>query len=185
MDKDSGSGGETVVPSARAQSARSKQIDELARKYRGALLRFFTKQVGDPADAEDLAQEVFVRMIRNEKMTDVQHMESYLFQTAWNLLRDRARRNETHRVYEHIPFDESRHEGHAPSEERVYEGREAVERFLNVVEEMPPRRRTVFLLHRFTGLSYGAIALELGISVGVVEKHMTKALLQLHTRLGL
>lgn len=160
-------------------------LDELARKYHDPLLRFFTKQLGNGADAEDLTQEVFVRLVRHKDRTSIRHMEAYLFQTASNLIRDHARRNTTHRVYDHVPLEESNYEarGAVPSEEHVYEGREAIDAFLSVLAEMPPRRRTVFLMHRFQGHSYGAIATKLGISVSVVEKHMMKALLQFHTRL--
>ncbi len=83
-----------------------------------------------------------------------------------------------------LSFEESGFEGEVPSEERVLENRQALEAFLAVLAEMSPRRRMVFTMHRFMGLSYGAIATRLGISVGVVEKHMMKALLQFHCRLG-
>lgn len=168
--------------------ADGESLESLAGKYQGALLRFFTKQLGNAADAEDLTQEVFLRLLRHQDRTSIRHMEAYLFQTASNLLRDHLRRNATHRVNDHVPFEEEHHEGPyqgaVPSEEHVYEGREAIDAFLSVLAEMPPRRRTVFLMHRFQGYSYGAIATKLGISVSVVEKHMMKALLQFHTRLG-
>lgn len=164
--------------------APCEPLDELARRYRGALLRFFTKQLGNAADAEDLTQEVFVRLVRHEDRTSIRHMEAYLFQTASNLLRDRLRRDVTHRTRDHLSLEDANFEGVVPSEERVYQGREAIQDFLSVLAEMPPRRRAVFLMHRFRGLSYGAIAMELGISVSVVEKHMMKALLQFHKRLG-
>lgn len=181
--------GEAAATVAEGIDAGQREpLETLAREYRGALLRFFTKQLGSSTDAEDLTQEVFVRLVRHKDRQNIRHMEAYLFQTASNLLRDRARRNVTHRVNDHVPFEESyyegRPEGAVPSEERVYEGREAIDAFLTVLAEMPPRRRTVFLMHRFQGDSYGAIATKLGISVSVVEKHMMKALLQFHSRLG-
>lgn len=176
-----------AAPNAGQDEAR-ESLESLARKYQGALLRFFTKQLSSAADAEDLTQEVFVRLLRHQDRSSIRHMEAYLFQTASNLLRDHIRRNATHRVSDHVPFEEEHYEGHhagaVPSEEHVYEGREAIDAFLSILAEMPPRRRTVFLMHRFQGYSYGAIATKLGISVSVVEKHMMKALLQFHTRLG-
>lgn len=179
LDKDT-----TGLASVPADAHLSVQLDLLARRYRTALLHFFSKRTGNRADAEDLAQEVFIRIARQGDITRVEHIEGYLFQTASNLLRDRARRDATHHVHDHFSIEDSGYEGEAPSEERVYEGRETIERFLSVVAEMPPRRRMVFLMHRFLGLSYGAIALKLGVSVRVVEKHMSKALLQFHLALG-
>lgn len=162
----------------------SAQLDALARQYRGALLRFFSKRLGNPADAEDLTQEVFIRIACAHSTTDIQNMEAYLFQMASNLLRDRARRDAVRHVHDHVSLEDAGYEGESPSEERIYEGKEAIESFLCTLSTMPPRRRMCFLLHRFMGLSYGAIALRLGISVSVVEKHMTKALVDFHQSLG-
>ncbi len=159
-------------------------LDALVRQYQMVLLRYFMKRLHNEADAEDLTQEVFIRMAQQGRIGQVDHMEAYLFQIASNLLRDRARREATHHAQSHVSLEDAGYEGEVPSEERVYEGREALEAFLETLNVMPPRRRMVFLMHRFMGLSYGAIALRLGVSVGMVEKHMTRALLQFHTRIG-
>ncbi len=167
-----------------ADMSLADQLDALARQYRGALLRFFSKRMSNSADAEDLTQEVFIRIACTHGTTDIQNMEAYLFQTASNLLRDRARRDAVRHVHDHMSLEDAGYEGESPSEERVYEGKEAIETFLTTLSTMPPRRKMCFLMHRFMGLSYAAIALRLGISVSVVEKHMTKALLDFHETLG-
>ena len=160
------------------------EFDVLARRYRTALVRFFSKRLRNDADAEDLAQEVLIRIARHGGPQGIENMEGYLFRVASNLLCDRRRRGQTRHADAHISFEESGFEGEVASEERVLEGKQALESFLAVLAQMTPRRRMVFTMHRFLGLSYGAIAVRLGISVGVVEKHMMKALLQFHSRLG-
>lgn len=167
-----------------ADATVADQLDALVRSYRAALVRFFAKRLANPADAEDLAHEVFVRIARQGAPSRIAHIEAYLFQTASNLLRDRARRDATHQAGKHVSLDEAGYEGEVPSEERVYAGKQALEALAAVLTAMPPRRRMVFVMHRFMGLSYGAIAGELDISVGVVEKHMMKALLQIHCAVG-
>lgn len=167
--------GQTLLP---------EQLDALARRYRGALLSYFSRRMANSSHAEDLTQEVFVRLARHRRVDDIAHMEAYLFQTASNLLRDHARREVTHRHGDHVSLEDAGYEGEAPSEEHVYEGRQALDAFIATLVEMPPRRREVFLMHRFMGMSYSAIATQLGISVGGVEKHMTKALLQFHSSIG-
>lgn len=180
-----GSNTEAVsLTSTSADRPVGERLDALARQYRGALLRFFSKRLNNPADAEDLTQEVFIRIACAHGTTDIQNMEAYLFQTASNLLRDRARRDAVRHANDHVSLEDARYEGESPSEERIYEGKEAIEAFIATLTTMPPRRRMCFLLHRFMGLSYGAIALRLGISVSVVEKHMTKALIDFHQSLG-
>jgi RNA polymerase sigma factor (sigma-70 family) len=167
-----------------SQLSALTELEALAQRYRVALVRFFCKRLRSGADAEDLAQEVLVRLARHTDSQKIDDVEAYLFQIAANLLRDRARRDATHFAADHISFEESGFEGEVPSEECVLEGRQAMDAFLAALAEMPPRRRMVFTLHRFAGLTYGAIAMRLGISVGVVEKHMMKALLHLHARMG-
>jgi DNA-directed RNA polymerase specialized sigma24 family protein len=59
-------------------------------EYRSALNRYFRRQVSDPADAEDLAQEVYLRLLRVEQNATIQNPEAYLYTIAVNLLRERA-----------------------------------------------------------------------------------------------
>lgn len=69
------------------------------------------------------------------------------------------------------------------SPERVLQGREQIARVLATLEALPERTRRVFILVRFEEMSYKLVAQRLGISVSAVEKHVMKALRQLHARL--
>jgi RNA polymerase sigma-70 factor (ECF subfamily) len=157
----------------------------LAWRYRSSLVRYFLRHLGSREDAEDLTQEVFVRFAQQKSEQPISNVEAYLFRIAANLLRDRFRRNRTHHVQSHFPIDECMSEqlGEAPSEERVYEEQEQLRAFLQALKELPPRCRAVFLLQRYEGMSYSAVAQRLGVSVSAVEKHMMKALLHLDARL--
>lgn len=168
---------------AHADAGRS--IDIPAWRYRGSLVSYFLLHLGNREDAEDLAHEVFVRFAQQKSAGHIVNHEAFLFRIAANLLRDRFRRNKTHHVQSHFPIDECAGEllGEAPSEQHVYEGQEQLRAFLRALEELPPRCRAVFLLQRYEGMSYSAVAQHLGISVSAVEKHMMKALLHFDTRL--
>src|ERR1700743_3338053 len=65
--------------------------EELDRNFRGPLVAYFMRRVRDQHEAEDLTQEVFVRLV-NQKDVDPARTKSYVFTIAANLLRDRARR---------------------------------------------------------------------------------------------
>jgi RNA polymerase sigma-70 factor (ECF subfamily) len=160
-------------------------IDVLAWRYRSSLVRYFLLHLGGGEDAEDLAQEVFVRFAQQKSAQPIANVEAFLFRIAANLLRDRFRRNKTHHVQAHFPIDEcvSEQLGEAPSEEHVYEEQERLRAFLQALEELPPKCRAAFLLQRYEGMSYSAVAQHLGISVSAVEKHMMKALLHFDARL--
>jgi len=154
------------------------------RHFRPMLLRYFRRHLQHDADAEDLAQEALIRLARSP--TRVDNAEAYVLRIASNLLRDRFRRDRSHHAGQHEPLDATVHE--LPSEEpagyHVYAGRERLQQFLSALDELPPRCREVFLLQRYEGMTYAAIALQLQVSVSAVEKHMMRALLHLQSRLA-
>lgn len=139
---------------------------------RPSLARFFERRVESAADVEDLVQEVFVRLARQDSAADIRQPERYVFRVAMNVLRDRVRRNTVRRRSDHVPLEETAADGQMPSEERIYEGRQILGQVLDVLEHLTPKCRTTFLLHRFEGLSYSEIARRLGISRSAVEKQM-------------
>lgn len=171
---------EEVHDSGRGTGAR-------AWRYRNALVAYFLRHLGNREDAEDLTQEVFVRFAQQRAPEPIANFEAFLFRVAANLLRDRFRRNQTHHAQSHFPIDECAADqlGESPSEERVYEEQERLHAFLRALDELPPKCRTVFLLQRYEGMTYSAVAQQLGISVSMVEKHMMRALLHFDIRLGL
>ena len=159
---------------------------ESARHFRPMLIRYFRRHLGNgaDADAEDLAQEALMRLVRSP--TQVDHAEAYVVRIAANLLRDRFRRERSHHTGLHDPLDDSLHElpSEEPGTDDVYASRERLERLLSALDELSPRCRQVFLLQRYEGMTYTAIARQLQVSVSAVEKHMMRALLHLQARLA-
>lgn len=151
-------------------------------------MRYFSRHVSSPEDAEDLVQEVLFRFIQqsDETIAGLANVEAYLLRIASNLLRDRFRRDRSRRTADHVPLETivCTWQGQEPSSERVYEDKARLQVFLLALKALPPRCQQVFLLHRYDGLTYSAIAKQLGISVSAVEKHMMRALLHLDTRMG-
>lgn len=161
-------------------------VARLAQRYRPALMRYFGRHLASREDAEDLTQETLARLSQQPSTEGLVNAEAYLLRIASNLLRDRFRRDRSHHASEHVSIDASMQEwpGEEPSCERVYEDRERLQAFLQALDELPPRCRQVFLLQRYEGLTYSAIAKRLEISVSGVEKHMMRALLHFDVRLG-
>ena len=159
---------------------------EPASHFRPMLIRYFRRHLGNGADtdAEDLAQEALIRLIRSP--TQAANTEAYLLRIAANLLRDRFRRERSHHTGLHDPLDDSLHElpSEEPGTDDVYASRERLERLLSALDELSPRCRQVFLLQRYEGMTYTAIARQLQVSVSAVEKHMMRALLHLQARLA-
>jgi RNA polymerase sigma factor (sigma-70 family) len=163
---------------------RAILLRALALRYRKPLWGFFEKRIQGlgPADTEDLVQEVFVRLAQRADLAAVTQIEGYLFQTAANLLRDRARRAAVRgpvcRDAEFSGDDE------VITPERVLQGKETLERAIAALHELPERTRMVFVLHRFEELSYAEISQRARISPSAVEKHMMKAMAHLKRRLA-
>jgi len=143
--------------------------------FRVALLRFFQRRTHEALEAEDLVQEVFERLLRRGGVSDLQNLKAYAFETAANVLRDRARRRRTRAADAHQGFDAERHGGSDVSPEHLLLCRERLGHANAALAELPDRTRTIFMLRRLDGLRHGDIAARLGISVSAVEKHMARA----------
>ncbi len=149
-------------------------------RYEPAVRRFFARRLPAGADVDDFTQELFARLFRREGRDSIRNGEGYLFRIAANMLHEHARREARHRTDVCDPTDrvfaDFREER---SPERVALGQEAFSRAVGILQGLPERSRTVFLLSRYEGLSGGEIAKRLGISPSAVEKHMMRAIAEL------
>jgi RNA polymerase sigma factor (sigma-70 family) len=162
--------------------AANPRLEALAAQYHTPLLRFFQRRLRGGADADDLVQEVFIRLARQEDLEAVDHLDGYVFQIAANVLRDRARRLAVRAEPPTPPaFDAIDEAGFSP--ERVLLGREALERMIAALYELPEKTRMVFSQYHFDGTAQVEIARRLGMSVSTVEKHMARANAHLLRRL--
>lgn len=156
-------------------------LTELSRRYRPVLARFFQKRIRPESEVDDLIQEVFARLTRRGQLTEVAHVEGYLFQVAANLVGERARtlRNrET--TLEHLEREKIADD---LSPERLLLGEQEIQRVFAALHELPERTRNAFLLHRFEDLKHVEIARRLGIAVSTVEKDIMRAMAHLLKRL--
>lgn len=149
-------------------------------RYEPAVRRFFARRLPVGADVDDFTQELFARLFRRDERDSIRNGEGYLFRIAANMLLEHARREARHRTDACDPSDRvfvDHREERSP--ERVAMGREALSRVVEVLQALPERSRTVFLLNRYEGLPGSEIAKRLGISLSAVEKHMMRALAEL------
>ncbi len=152
--------------------------------YVPGLRRYFTKRV--PADdVDDLVQEVFVRMQAHRARPSIEHLDRYLFAVAASVLTDQARRRAVRHETAHEPLEEIHHPAEELTPERVLLDREALNVIVAAISDLPARTRDVFVLHRFEEMTCSRIALQLGMSISGVEKHIMKALGILHDRLSM
>jgi RNA polymerase sigma factor (sigma-70 family) len=162
---------------------------ELDRSFRGPLLAYFFKRVKNRNEAEDLTQEVFIRLLNHPDKNNGRTLDGYVFTIAANLLRDRAKSaaaahdrqvQSLDLLVENDAISANLVEGRNP--ERVLVGRQTVQDVLDALAELGERTRDVFILARLENVQHREIAAIYGISVSMVEKLMMKAMAHLGAR---
>jgi RNA polymerase sigma factor (sigma-70 family) len=170
-------------------SRRQRVELELDRSFRGPLLAYFSKRVGNRSEAEDLTQEVFIRLLHHPDKNDGRTLDGYVFTIAANLLRDRAKSvaaandrqaRSLDMLVEEEAFSANLVEDRNP--ERVLVGRQTIQDVLEALAELGDRTRDVFILARLENIQHREIAAMYGISVSAVEKAMMKAMAHLGAR---
>lgn len=166
-------------------SGGADPADEAYRRHGAEVVAFFRGQRGlRPDEADDLAQETFLRAHRGDRLRGVRNLRAYLLQAARNLFRDRLRRE---RLAEFVPLEDTsadRVHDRAPSPEAVASAREEMAAVLAALAELPERARQAVLLHKFHQLSYAEVAAVMGISPRTVEKHLARGLAACTAALG-
>lgn len=168
---------QTVMPKSDPES----RLVEWFRRWRTPLRRFLAHRSAlRPADFDDVAQEVFLRLLRYDAAQIVEHPQAYLFKIAanvaaeWSLRSSNRLSHEPHWLASLVADD--RPEERLDSEAAQLE----VKRALNALS---PRERTILKLHFEEGLSQPEIATRLGISFRVVRRDFEKSYAKLRREL--
>jgi RNA polymerase sigma-70 factor (ECF subfamily) len=151
---------------------------------RDDLIRYFAARLRSRESAEDLIQDLFVRVCALEPHGPIDNPSAYLFRLAHNMMLDRLRsaqrsgaRDEAWRRSHGAELG-----GHAvvdaASPEQAAAARERLRRTLDAIKSLPPRTRRAFELHRLEGLSQEQTARTLGVSRKTIEKQVSAALKQ-------
>lgn len=157
-----------------SQHTFERDVERLYLEHQGWLKGWLRRRVSEAADADDLAQDTFLRILRSRRtLHDVRQPMAYLATIANSLLINRWRRQALERAYA---------EALAAMPEAVEtspEGRllliEALLEIDELLHGLSPRIRRIFFLSQLDGLTYPQIASQLGLSVDQVQKAMSKA----------
>ena len=163
----------------------------LFEQHRGELARFLAARCGDPHQAEDLMQELWIKLA-GATPGPIANGRAYLFRMANNLMLDtlRARRRAMARDHGWLRNDAG---GDMPPEVRPDPAPSAVDSIIagqeravlhRAIADLPPGAARALRLHRFDGLGQGEVAREMGISRSGVEKHLATAMRHLRSALA-
>jgi RNA polymerase sigma-70 factor (ECF subfamily) len=158
------------VPSETIKSTSA--LDQLYRRHAPWLGRILAWRLRSTAlDVDDIVQETYIRVARYAPAEAERHPKALLLRIAVNLARDNMRRNSVRGGLAE-PIKNADEAGLARIEPEQHVALEMKQAIL----ALPPIYRDVFVLSRFTGLTYEEIASHVGISVKTVEWRMSRAL---------
>jgi len=158
-------------------------IERLFREHNSALLRFVAVKLGSEQEAQEVAQEAYVRLLRLDHPEAISYLRAFLFKTAANLaldrLRARSRRPDTR------PLSEGELAIFHLSPDRQLEAHQAMEIVREALAELPVKCREALLLYRLFGLRQPEIARRLGIRERMVRMHIARAIEHLRLRMDI
>ena len=169
----------------RAKNQEAEAFDEIVDAYAGRLYGFFHRMLGRREEAEDLVQEVFVRVVKGiAEYREEGRFEAWLFRIAGNLIRDRGRREpretaigmggDDNAVDLETPTDR-----HASGVRDNLEHREDVDRLQKCLAKLPSVEREVVLMRHYGELSFAEIAEYTAAPLGTVLARAHRGLAKL------
>ena len=161
-------------------------VSELFREHNRVLLGYLRSRLGSLQEAQEVAQEAYVRVLQLHEPGPPGLLRAYLFKTATNLAIDRLRHRRVRQRSEEQPqlFEElnnTRGESDDPAEQLL--AREQADQLLGYLQELPIKCRQVMNLHRFEGISQRDVSTRLGMSERMVRRYVTYAMVYCHLRL--
>lgn len=150
-------------------------FDQLFESYGARLFGFALNYLKTKSEAEELVQEVFVRVWENrESLKSDYSFKSYLFTIALNQVRKYFRKRAIELSYlNHLDTSDFRLDNHT---EDALDYESVLRRIDTIVDQLPERKKQIFLKSRKEGKSSKEIAQELAISVGTVDNQISSAL---------
>jgi len=158
----------------RIRSGDSEALGLLLRETWDPLVRYLLPFLDSVEAAEDAAQESFVRLWEHRDRWESGSARALVFRIGRNMALDLRRRAEVRRGWRRL--HRQRPTSSPPTPEEEFRGTEALLRFGEALESLPPRRRDVFELIRLRGLSYRDAAEVLDVSDRTVANHLRLAM---------
>ncbi|HTK35275.1 MAG TPA: sigma-70 family RNA polymerase sigma factor [Caulobacteraceae bacterium] len=154
------------------------------------MLRYFTARLGSSMAAEDLVQDIYLKLASLELEAPVQNNAAFLYRMGSNLMLDRLRQQHRSAARDgdwrqiNASFVEDEEVAEDRPADEALAARQRLVLLLQAIEELPAATRQAFRLHKLEGLSQAQTAEALGVSRSSVEKYISAALKHLLSRVG-
>ena len=142
-------------------------ITEYYISHRDELLAFVSSRLGESDFAEDIVQNVFLKLLTTDKMISEVTLPSLVYTVARNLITDYYRRHTNYEEYEHYIKSQG-----IRSQESVFSVREITERLERGLARLPENCREIYRMHIYGGMKVSEISQELGEGYKSVEHRL-------------
>ena len=160
-------------------------LKRLFARNRARLESYLYRRVRRQSVAEELAQEVFLRMLRIPDIDTIMNPEAYLFTVAGNLAKEHARREirggEVFDVDDPLVQEQL---AELPGFASQLDTERRVERLHEVLQQLPAKCQAAVVMQHWHGMSYEEIAQRLGVSTNMVKKYLRQALVHCRRRMA-
>ncbi|MEJ7935812.1 RNA polymerase sigma factor [Sphingobium sp. AN558] len=169
--------GDDTASSSRG-SSRQRLLERLYRDHAANLVDWLRRRYGGgPPSPEDIAQTAFTKLASHSDIQHIEKIKPYLYATAVNVALDEIKwMKRTEAFIDH----ELNRIGQALEEitpERVYQGREQLDRLARVMERLPKKQREIVKRSRFLGQTYAQISAETGWSGADISRQLGEAMI--------
>ncbi len=172
-----------------SSSWKQKFLAQVAALHGRPLTRFFASRLPDAAEAPDMVQEVYLRLLRLERPELIRSPEAYLYTIAANIAREQRLRRSVRPQHvaledtpeEALPSDVAMFTTAAPEQAALHH--ERMRRLQATLNQLSPKARACLVWHRRDGLTYKEIGTRLGISTNMVKKYLAQAMAHCHQSL--
>jgi RNA polymerase sigma-70 factor, ECF subfamily len=178
----------------RSQRGDTAAFDQLVNLYQDRIYNYVARMVRDPVEAEDIAQEAFVKAYRNlPSFRGASTFQTWLYRIAGNLtidaVRRRRRRENTFSLDAPVDTEEGAmtrelEDVSLPGPSGRVESSETRRQVHQAIQQLSPKLRSVVVLYELQGLSYEEIADILGCPLGTIKSRLFNARMELKDKLG-
>lgn len=148
----------------------------LVERWEGPIFAFTARMIGSYETAQDITQDVFLRVCRNaHRYRPSGRFKGWLFRIAGNMVRSRIRRS---RIVRWVRFDSTVHDSPSPEKtaDETIEADERKQAVRAALLKLPPRQRQAVALRYFEGMTYQEVAEAMEASVSAVESLLYRAM---------
>ncbi len=172
-------------PASEAQGeaeSLKQRISLLFEEHNATLIRFLSARLHSDEEAREIAQEAYVKLLGLDDPDSISHFRAYLFRVAANLAADRLKQRRRRARLRNIAFAGA--EQTAPSPERGVDALQELAIVRAAIQELPPKCRTAFLLHKVHEAPIAETARRMQLSIRMVQLYVARGLAHCAERLA-